>query len=624
MRRRLSTLFFALLLVAEVSAQTDSLHTLPEVLIRRQQAERSGYSTWKADSLPVLNNLALSERLSWDNAVEVRPNAPGTLATLSIRGAGAKRSPVLWNGLPLQSPMNGTVDLALLPVWPGDQLEVRFGGQSAVQSAGSMGGSVLLQSQPFLQKDGFFGSATATAGSWGRFENAISGGYASERWASNVRASRQSAHNDFPYVNFTQLGKPVVRQSNNFLEKWDVEQHNFLKINNKNTLCSSYWYQRAFREIPPTMTQAVQTTWQRDRATRALLQWENRTSENSTVQTKVAWLEEAIFFNLYGKVDSSRARTVLLTGDYSRLAFGQQYLFKIGWNAQQQWARADGYTDSTAWYRQTRLAAVATAERRFQSGNISLAVRQEWAEEQGAPLTWSLGGQFALGPGLLRFHLSRNFNLPTFNDRFWLSYGRKDLRPEKGYSNDLGWKYGKRQFSAEVFVFQVIMDDWIDWQPGADGIFRPYNLKKVWSRGVSLQAGKMLKTGKWSGHFSGRYQYLKATNNSVYAGEESILGKQLAYTPQHSGGVSAQVRRGGFSAAYLHQFTGSRFVTSDNLTTIEGFQTGNLFLQYVFPKKPAGLSVGFRLENIWNTAYQVLQYRPMPGRGWKLEISYNW
>lgn len=624
MVRGFPTLICTLCLYFGSSAQTDSTTTLPEVLVRRQRADQNGYAAWKADSLPVHNNLSLSERLYWDNAVEIRPNAPGTLATLSIRGAGSKRSPVLWNGLSLQSPMNGVLDLALLPVWAGDLLEVRFGGQSAIQSSGSMGGSVLLQSQPFLQKTGFFGSVAGSAGSWNRLETLFSTGYAAERWATGIRASRQKAENDFPYRNFTQLGKPLVRQANNFSEKWDIEQHNLLNINKKNTLRSAVWYQRAFREIPPTMTQAPQVTWQRDRATRAFVHWENRPSANASLQTRVAWLDEAIFFNLYGKTDSSRARTLLLNGDYTHLAFQQRFLFKLGWNAQRQWAQADGYTDSTIWYAQTRLAAFATGERRFKSGSLSLLFRKEWAQDQGAPFTWSLGGQFAFGPGQLRFHLSRNFNLPTFNDRFWLYYGRTDLRPEKGYSSDVGWKYQKRDFSAEISVFQLLMDDWIDWQPGADGIFRPFNLKKVWSRGASVNAVRVWKAGRWKGNVSGRYQYIKATNRLVYAGEQGVLGKQLPYTPQHNAGLSTQIRRGGFSAAYLHQFTGARFTTSDNLEKLKGFQTGNLLAQYHLSKKWTGLVLGGRVENIWNTAYQVLQYRPMPGRGWRVEVSYSW
>ncbi|MCC6281158.1 MAG: TonB-dependent receptor [Saprospiraceae bacterium] len=606
-------------------AQSDSTTLLSEVLIRRQRADRNGYTIWKADSLPVGGVLSLSDRLFWDNAAGVRPYAPGALSSLSIRGAGPKRSPVLWNGLSLQSPMNGTVDLSLIPVWAGDRLEVRYGGQSAAQSSGSMGGSVVLESQPVQMEPGFFGTISATAGSWQRFENMISTGYATEQVVSEIRASWQRSTNDFPYRNFTELGKPMVRQSNNFGEKWDIQQHNQLKINTKNTLKSAVWYQRVFREIPPTMTQLPTETWQRDRATRAVVTWENRPRSRSLLQTRAAWLDESIFFYLYGKTDSSRARTLLLSSDFSTTA-GTYLFFKSGLSLQRQWANADGYADSTIWYGQSRLAAYATGERRFKNGSISLLLRQEWVQDQAAPFTWSLGGAFRLAKGQVRFHVSRNFNLPTFNDRFWNLYGRTDLSSERGYSSDLGWKYTHLSFFGEVSVFQILMDDWIDWQPGPDGIFRPFNLKKVWSRGVSLSGGRHWQKGRWRWQLKGRYEYLKATNVSVYSGGQGTVNKQLAYTPSHSAGIDLQVRRGSFSGAYLHQYTGPRFSTTDNSTTLPGFQTGNLLLQYGFApvsKKLSGCSLGFRVENIWNTPYQVLQYRPMPGRGWRVEVMYD-
>lgn len=82
-----------------------------------------------------------------------------------------KRSPVLWNGLPLQSAMHGVVDLALIPIWPGDRVEVRYGGQSAAQSSGSMGGSVILESQTLRPEAGFLGigSGSRQLGACGKY-----------------------------------------------------------------------------------------------------------------------------------------------------------------------------------------------------------------------------------------------------------------------------------------------------------------------------------------------------------------------------------------------------------------------------------------------------------------------
>jgi outer membrane cobalamin receptor len=36
------------------------------------------------------------------------------------------------------------------------------------------------------------------------------------------------------------------------------------------------------------------------------------------------------------------------------------------------------------------------------------------------------------------------------------------------------------------------------------------------------------------------------------------------------------------------------------------------------------LHVEGRLENMWNTTYEVIRYRPMPGRSWRVGLSYYW
>ena len=638
----LETIFsFLLIFLTQIlPAQTDTTLLLPPVTIRDARFDQTGFSAWRADSLPMSGAMNLSDRLLWENPVAVRANAPGTLATVSARGAGPSRTPIFWNGVNLQSPQNGVVDAALLPLWPGDRLEVRYGGQSAAQSSGAMGGSVMLEPEYSLA-GGFSGSLGGDLGSFGRCDAQAALGFSQKNIASQVRASWQQADNDFPFKNTTQIGQPDVRQPNNRAEKLDIQQFNRLIFNEKNTAKTAFWHQRAFREIPPAMTEAPSETWQRDRSTRIVSTWENSPNTRSLWQTRAAWLDESIFFNLRGDVDSSRARTALLSSEFSKMA-GRRFTWKVGGTAIRQWAQADGYADTARWYGQTRLAGFAMTELRLKNARLTALVRQEWSRDIGkaAPFTWSVGGQWDWG---LRFHVSRNFNLPTFNDRFWLEYGKTDLKAEKGYSGDVGWGFSTKSltfsetlskvtFSAEVTAFQLLLDDWILWQPGPDGIFRPDNLRKVWSRGAEISGSWQLAVGGWQAKVSGRYQFVKATNVAVYGGSENVLKKQLPYTPNHNAGAVLKVEKGWFSIAYLHQWTGRRFTTSDNLGKLEGFGTGNLLGKVFFKtakfktEKLQNLKtqLDLRFENIWNAPYKIIAYRPMPGRAFRVGLTFSW
>jgi vitamin B12 transporter len=606
-----------------LAAQRDTV--LPTVTIRTARFERTGYAIRPADSLPGLATVALAERLAWQSALEVRANAPGTLATLSARGAGAGHTPVYWLGLNLQSPMNGVVDAALLPVWPGDRLELRLGGQSAALSAGAMGGSVLLE--PRWKRDGAAGWGAQLGGSAGSFGAYASQGaltYGSDRLHSAVRAAWQRADNDFAFRNTTQIGAPRVRQVQNFYEKFDLQQFNEVKTGAAGGVVrTAFWHQRAFREIPPAMTQAPVESWQRDRATRALATWQPRAGDRVVWQHRLAWLDEQIAFFLPAALEESRSQTALAGSDLT-VQLGRQWVGKAGWQAQRQAARADGYRDSLATFVQWRAAAFAMLEHARGRWRWSTLVRQEWAERQGTPFTWSVGVQADAGrAGAGRLHVSRNFNLPTFNDRYWRAWGNADLRPETGYSADVGWSVQPAPDAPvlSATVFQLLIDDWILWQPGADGFFRPDNLRRVWSRGLEAAARITRRRGNWRCEASAQYQWTRATTVAIYAGETAALDRQLPYTAAHRGGLTLHAASGAFAGAYLHQWTGARFTTTDNSAALPGFATGTVLAQYTFTTGRLSVALDGRIENCWNASYQWLAYRAMPGRSFRIGLS---
>lgn len=628
-------------LPAQIPDTTISSYSLPEFILQEYKFERTGYAVWEADSLPLNSAHNLSDRLLWENVLDVRANAPGTLATISIRGAGPNRTPVFWNGLNLQSPMNGVIDATLIPLWPEDQLEVHFGGQSAAQSSGAMGGSVVVTQDGLVAQEGLSGAFNVAAGSFGRWDGSATGGYSGNRLSSKIRIAHQQADNDFTIQkqgldgNFYQ-----TRQVNNFLEKTDVQQFNQWKIQDNNTLKTAFWYQNAFREIPPSITEAPRNTWQRDRSCRALATWESAPNTRSLWTTRAAWMEDYLAFHLAGDTDTSRSRQILFSTEHAA-SFGKQWAWRVGSTLLRQWAQVDGYADSTKWFGQTRVAGFGMGEWHRGKTRFSVLLRQEWAESQAAPFTGSLGAQTGLGRvGETRFHISRNFNLPTLNDRFWKNLGRPDLRPEKGYSADLGWAFRRTRYSIEATGFHLILDDWILWQPDDSGLFRPDNLRKVWSRGgeisgkwktAILPALPAAKTGSggvktasktahsWILELGARLQISKTTHVAVYGGSDHVLGKQLPYTPGTSGSLSVKASRGLFSMAYLHQFSGARF--DNNEKALQGYQIGNLLGSCSFFQRKLALEL--RVENIWNARYEIFRYRPMPGRNCRIGLGYR-
>ena len=624
-------LFWGIGCVAQ--AQTDSIkweYSIREAIIQDSKIDAAGYHVWKSDSLSTSSTLSLSNRLFWENSLDVRQNAPGTLSTISARGAGPSRTAVLWNGLNLQSPMNGVMDVSLIPLWQSDKLEVQYGGNSAALGSGAMGGVVKINSNPSNGPDGISGSAGLEAGSFGRAGLQGSIGLGKKSYAGLIRASWEQAENDFPYQKTDLSGQTQrVHQSNNFGKKLDVQQFNQYSIDKKNTINSSAWIQSAFRQIPPSATEAPSDTWQRDRSARLLTSWQFQPNTFSSLQSNIAWLNEYIAFHFAGETEQSHAKTAMISSEWNSQT-KNGYNLKIGSQIQQVWAKADGYKLPDNWYDQGRIKVYAGAKKRYwQRVLVSVSVRQEWVENLNSPFTGTLGTEWSTSSNtMLIGHFSRNFNLPTFNDRFWETLNSSNLQPEKGYSADLGFTFKSKIVEAELTAFWLSLDDWIIWLPGSDGIFRPGNLRKVDSRGVEVNAGIRHQIGTWQFKARAHTQFSATENAAVYDGSGYVLNKQLPYTPKFSAGAGLSAQKGCWSMAFLYQATGARFISSDNTQTVPGFHTGNFMISYqpawIRMKACSNLKLDLILDNIWNEQYQSLINRPMPGFNWRLGLSSNW
>jgi len=96
---------------------------------------------------------------------------PGQAATLSLRGASADESLVFLDGILLQGPGGGAVDLASLPATLLDRMVVSRGVLGAQFGAGALGGA--LELLPRAARSSWAGGAELSAGSFGTRRAAI-------------------------------------------------------------------------------------------------------------------------------------------------------------------------------------------------------------------------------------------------------------------------------------------------------------------------------------------------------------------------------------------------------------------------------------------------------------------
>ena len=251
--------------------------------------------------------------------------------------------------------------------------------------------------------------------------------------------------------------------------------------------------------------------------------------------------------------------------------------------------------------------------------------RQEWVDGKAIPFTPSLSLRWQNGHGLeAGLSASRNYRLPTFNDLYWPNAGNPGLRPEKGWNQSLYLKaeraWGQWAGGLQLSGFNYNVQDWIIWLP-EDGLFRPGNVRRVWSRGGSarLRLEHELESGRLQ--LESNYSYTRSTNQASRRPADLSAGNQLIYVPLHQGSASLAWQSGGWYVAYLQEWAGRTYTLSDNSDWLPGFALGALRLSRDWRWKPLSGRLYVKLENLWNENYELVANRPLPGRHYRIGLN---
>ena len=615
------TVFLAL--PGRAISQADTID-IPEVTVTasRLWGWQPGQEQGAIDSvqLSLLKTQNLSDALRRQGGVYIRDYGAGNIATASIRGTSAGHTAVLWNGLPLQDPMLGLSDLSILPLFFFEDVRLSLGGGSSLWGSGALGGAVHLGSRR-EQPNGLSLSYQGEGGSFGYLGQGLKLGYGGLGFSNSTKLFLQSAGNDYPYEDIYGVEK---RLSHAGSRQMGLMQENTIRLSKNQQLGIHFWAHRAGRDIPPSRVQPASRARQEDEALRAAFDWQWAGERSSWVARLGAFQNRLRYTDsLTNTFSDSRTRSLLAEAEGARtLQRGLQLMSGLQFNYLE--ALSDVYP---GFPRQSRIAAFAAL--RWESSNRQwgsvLNGRQEWVDGTPTPFTPSLSVHWHNTGGLeAGFSASRNYRLPTFNDLYWPNAGNPNLRAERGWNQSLylkaegKWRQWAGLFQLSAFNYNV--QDWIIWLPEG-GLFRPENVRQVWSRGGGgrLQLDRPLSTG--SLQLEANFSYTRSTNeNSRRTGDPS-LGKQLIYVPRQQGSASLAWQSAGWYIAYLQEWAGRTYILSDNSDWLPGFTVGALRLSRDWRWKPFSGRLYVKLENLWGEHYELVANRPLPGRFYRIGLN---
>ncbi len=612
---RFVILLFSIFFVSLAHAQSDTITWMKPVDIRAERFHFTdpGMQVHALDTSKIskLTGYTLADRLGRESMLFMKSYGPGSLSTLSLRGTGAAHTAVLWNGLSLNSPMNGIYDFSLLPVFLLDEVSIQSGGNGPLAGGGAVGGAIYMNSGTEFTK-GVSGEVMTGYGSFGQQQYGAGIVVANGQLVTKTKIYTQRAENNFSFT--TPEGQSKIQSHARFRQLGITEDIRFGRKDNHLDL--HLWYLENEREIPPHMLAQLSLQEQQDKSLRAVAEWavshdkwfwningginreeikytdpEARLDELSTATTVQATAELGHHFSKNFKLISQFA-TIHALANCEGYATQQQ---------QEQWSLGlKGVFENHKWY-------------------INASIRQGLFDEEMIPFLPAVNLRYNFVPTLSwKADVARVFRVPTLNDRYWIAGGNKNLEPEQGFSSSTGiqWLLKKEKFSMKMQanVFFSELEKAIVWLPGLNGIYAAENIHEMESKGFEGEVDLAYTTGKWKFRARLTTPVVSSKITKSDPSFDSGIGKQMIYTPRLMYKSEAEITFHTFSIRYYHNYTGYRYTTIDHAHYLDPFDCAELILAWTGTLGKGSLTLTGGIKNLYEENYQVIAWRAMPGR----------
>ncbi len=477
---------------------------------------------------------------------------------------------------------------------------------------------ILGQSGPRRERTYVLSSQTSF-GSFENFQQNFDLSIGSKNWQSRTRFSFQEATNDFYYD--IAPGFPQRQQTNAALLQHNFNQDIYWQPTERQQIALHYWRQFSDRQIPPTNTQTRSEAYQIDQSDRLVLAW-RKVNDRSVYQAKLATFDEDLQY-LDPQIQlNSPSHFYSVIGELSSQWYRKNgYQLLAGYTQTYNQAASNGYQ---AEEQENRSALFASLMQRKSNWEWQFSLRQALVDGMLTPSVPTLAGQYQILPYLrIKGKVSRNYRLPTLNDRFWRPGGNPDLKAESGWSEELtiegNWSESDFTIHASLTGFNRQIDNWILWSIRTGQTFwSANNIVAVWSRGLEPRLSLSYQLSQLRFKLQLGYDYTRSTNQIALENPKIAEGQQLLYTPIHQGFGNLQLSWQSLQLSYHHRFVGASQGINDAL---ESFDLGQANLQYRLSEEETESHLFFQINNIWNHSYFVVERRPMPGTHYRFGIK---
>lgn len=574
----------------------------------------------------------------------------GGLKTVSVRGFGAQHTAVVYDGVALSDCQTGQTDVSRyslgdvseLSLVVGDNEDIFLPARNAAAAA-----SLYINTGRLPSADNrAHVAAQLRAGSWGyanpflRLERNVS-----EKLGFSLAGDYVCAENNYPYTIMNAEHEVKDRRNHNRMNAGHAEASLVCRPAAGQLLSLKAYYYDNSRQLPGMVHYYVNESREhlRDQNAFTQLSWRGRLTERLRMAATakfnyaMADYEDPAYPNhvkdhQYWQREAYATASLLYTPaarwavDYSAdYAFNN--LSGSDVSTYRDPLRHTVLQSLTAKYAAGRLTAMA---RLLHSLCLNGASRGDKAEDtRHLSPSLSLNWRLLAGEKLYaRVSYKDIFRSPSFNELYYEHYGSTSLKPERTNQLNLGltWQRDYGRLSSVTLTADGY------WNNVKDKIIAvPYNMF-IWTN-INLGRVKTIgadATVSITQHLGGRhtlavngnYTMQRVRNNTE---GDTHRGKQIAYTPEHSGGLSAAWENPWVNVSANAIFATSRWANNEHYPTtmLKGYSDCGMTVYRTIRCGKGALDLRLDLKNIFNTQYEIVRFYPMPGRSWQMAIKYH-
>jgi vitamin B12 transporter len=444
-------------------------------------------------------------------------NNMGTNQTIYMRGAGAGRTLITIDGVPVNDPstVDNTFDINLIPLENIEQIEICKSAQSTLYGSDAVAGVInIITSKPLTSKP-FNATASFAAGNYGTYQGSLQWyGKLAKKISYNIRYTRLSTdgfssaydstskngfhhdgyHEDVLTSNIAWSAtenltvKSFIQYGQN---KADLAQSAFTDATNYTSSTKNLMLGGGF--VYKLSTTSINGNYLYNTSSRLLLE----DSTNTQTYLRDDYFGKTQFAELFASSDLGYGFTLLNGADYRNASMNE-----TGVSGTYQFGFSDTSVSQTSMYSSLFYSA--------KSGlNAELGGRLNTHSRYGSNYTYSFNPSFIVNKNWKTYgSVASGFKAPTLYQLYDSYSGNPKLNPEQSVNYEVGFQFSNSVMNMRVTYFARKINNGLDFNYFT---YRYFNYNKETDHGVEWES-KIHITDKIM--LTANYTWLKAKEQS--------------------------------------------------------------------------------------------------------------